>query len=137
MTTAKKILMYLWQLPQNIVGLSLLLCLRFADGETSEREYGGFYVCYSRMMRGGVSLGRYIFLDCLYYGHKTEEEAVRHEIGHCRQSMLLGWLYLLLIGIPSIIHAALYQYNPSDPHGYYQFYTEKWADKLGGIKRKI
>ena len=137
MKTVIKIFMFLWQLPQMLLGLFLLMCLRFADGETSEREYCGFYACYSRMMRGGMSLGRYIFLDCLYYGHRTEEDALGHEAGHCRQSMLLGWLYLPVIGLPSIIHAALYQYNPADPNGYYRFYTEKWADRLGGIKRKL
>jgi hypothetical protein len=25
---------------------------------------------------------------------------------------------------------------PATPNGYYKFYTEKWADKLAGIKRQ-
>ena len=60
---------------------------------------------------------------------------VRHELGHCKQSQILGWFYLLVIGLPSVLHAWLYRRDPSDPDGYYRFYTEAWADRLAGIKR--
>lgn len=58
---------------------------------------------------------------------------INHEWGHTRQSMYLGWLYLLAIGLPSLLWAFVYDsgWNVS----YYDFYTEKWADKLGGVKR--
>ena len=57
-------------------------------------------------------------------------------IGHARQSRMLGWLYLLVIGLPSIVWAALYGWLiPRCENGYYKFYTEKWADKLAGINR--
>ena len=64
------------------------------------------------------------------------ELTVRHEHGHQIQSKILGPLYLLVIGIPSLIWAWLYgpviKYTRN---GYYRFYTEKWADKLGEVKR--
>jgi hypothetical protein len=45
---------------------------------------------------------------------------------------------LFVIGIPSIVWAGLYgkKLFPATTNGYYKFYTEKWADKLAGIKRQ-
>ena len=50
--------------------------------------------------------------------------------------MYLGWLYLFVIGIPSLAWAILYGtiIKPST-NGYYKFYTEKWADRLGNVER--
>lgn len=28
-----------------------------------------------------------------------------------------------------------YKYDANNPNGYYKFYTERWADKLGGVNR--
>ena len=92
---------------------------------------------------GGVTLGRCIFL-CkeLAAGVETNMDgvitkpttAMMHEYGHFMQSCVLGPLYLLLIGIPSIIHAAWWtQFGRST--NYYSFFTEAWADKNGGVKR--
>jgi hypothetical protein len=48
---------------------------------------------------------------------------------------MLGPLYLLVIGLPSLLWAWLGD-NYREKHGvsYYDFYTEKWANKLGGAK---
>ena len=65
-------------------------------------------------------------------------EVTKHEaIGHGTQSRWLGPLYLIVIGLPSIIWAALYgtKMFPYTKNGYYKFYTERWADKLGNIER--
>ena len=132
----KKILIYIWQLPQNLLGLVMLIFFRVSD-KTSEMKTMGVLVCFADSMRGGISLGRYIFLSSMYCGRSCEDKTVNHELGHCRQSMRLGWLYLPIIGLPSIIHACLYKYEPSNPDGYYNFWTEAWADRLGGVRRKI
>ena len=76
---------------------------------------------------GSVSLGNFIFLGN-FRTHLTQ----RHELGHCKQSMYLGPLYLFVIGIPSIIWASTYKYTNKN---YYWIFCEKWADKLGGIER--
>ena len=47
--------------------------------------------------------------------------------------MILGPLYLLVIGLPSFIHAATWKDRPG--RDYYAFYTERWADRLGGVTR--
>lgn len=118
----KDIILYLWQLPQNILGLLFLLFIR---GEKKHNLYGvTFYT--APQFNGGISLGQYIIM-----GGKNEN-TVRHEYGHCIQSKMLGPLYLILVGLPSVIHAWLCDCHG---HSYYDFFCEKWADKLGNVKR--
>ena len=125
-STMRKVLQFIWELPQNCLGLLLRL---FYKGRDS--RYEDVIVRRSLKMRGGISLGRYIILN--QFENKT---ALMHEYGHSIQSKRLGWLYLLLIGLPSIIWASLYgSVIPRTENGYYRFITEKRADKLGGVKR--
>jgi hypothetical protein len=84
--------------------------------EASIKMDNGNVVYFSRNMSGGISLGKYSIINSYYAGLKTgkkelkpyEElvqlDVVRHEaIGHGTQSRYLGPLYLLVIGLPSII----------------------------------
>lgn len=122
----KNTLLFLWQLPQNLVGLLLRLIYKGYDDKTN-----GIIVRRSLKMSGGISLGRYIIVNQF-----SRDKTINHEIGHCKQSMYLGWLYLLVIGIPSIVWAGLYgSIIKPTTNGYYKFYTEKWADKLGNVQR--
>lgn len=123
----KNVLLYIWQLPQNIVGLLFYLCLLPVEYIT-ESEYCKVYK--SNRMSGGITLGRYVFLSRLSaYNTKT----IRHEsIGHGKQSVWLGPLYLIVIGIPSLVWAGIFRFTNKN---YYWFYTERWADKLAGIER--
>lgn len=127
MSIMKKCLLYLWELPQNLVGLLFLL---FIKGETKHRlENIRFF--YAKSFPGGITLGEYIIVGT------KQELTVRHEFGHVLQSRYLGPLYLLVIGLPSLIWAGLYGSVIEETHnGYYRFYTEKWADKLGKVTRK-
>lgn len=124
MDKLKKVLLWLWQLPQNILGLLPLLINR---GEVKHRlDNIVFY--YDNNFPGGITLGEYILVG--------SETAVRHEFGHVLQSRILGPLYLFVIGIPSIVHAAINEYIgccKKHKEGYYHFYTEKWANKLGKV----
>jgi hypothetical protein len=95
-------------------------------------------------MNGGISLGMYSIIDIYYwksFGGNIDkiknQNVVKHEgIGHGTQSKWLGPLYLIIIGFPSLIWAWLYgRIIPYTNNGYYKFYTEKWADKIAGIKR--
>lgn len=123
------ILMYIWQLPQNIVGLVVRLIYNHKEAKSVSKDGIRYY--YSPAMRGGISLGNTVVLDARYYndGSQTVE---KHEYGHTRQSLYLGPLYLLVIGLPSLIWAAFYS-GPAS--GYYKFCTERWADRLGGVTR--
>lgn len=119
--------MYIWQLPQHIVGLILLL---FIKGEAKHKFNGINYYFYDPFP-GGISLGNYIIAG------NNWSKTIKHEYGHTIQSRILGPLYLFIIGIPSLIWAWLYGpiIKPTK-NGYYKFYTEAWADKLGKVNRK-
>lgn len=119
----KGILLYIWEWPQNLLGLLLRAIYKGHDS-----EYNDAIVRRSTKMRGGISLGRYIIIN-----QWSSEKTVKHEYGHTLQSKKLGWLYLLLVGLPSILHAALCSCKR---HSYYDVFPENWADKLGGVKRK-
>lgn len=117
-----KVLAYIWCLPQNLLGLLFLLFIRGEEKHT----LNGISFYYAKDFRGGISLGRYIIL-----GDKRER-SVRHEFGHCIQSRMLGPLYLIVVGLPSLIHAWLCK---CEDHSYYDYWCERWADKLGGVRR--
>lgn len=121
--------LYLWQLPQNLLGLAMLLVLR---GET-RHKLGDIRFYYLKTFPGGITLGEYIIVG-------TEQDVmVRHEFGHVIWSRILGPLFLPVMGIPSIVHAWLNEKIgccARRPEGYYHFYTERLADKLGGVKRQ-
>ena len=57
-----------------------------------------------------------------------------HEWGHTRWSLYLGPLYLLIIGLPSIIWAMIH--TPYSKRSYYWFYTERLADRSGGVPKR-
>ncbi len=123
--------LYLWQLPQNLLGLVLTLVYKGVNGIFVSGACR-ILVRRSVKMRGGISLGQYVIVS-LWAGKNT----VNHELGHCLQSQYLGWLYLIVIGLPSIVWAALHTYVKAvqKKWSYYDFYTEKWADELGGVVR--
>ena len=123
--------MYLHQLPQNLVGF--LLYLYYTDYEQM-RHIGlnDVVVVNSSKMRGGISLGQYVIVS-----RRAGADTVCHEFGHCKQSQILGWLYLIVIGLPSIIWAALYGIPKiRERWSYYDFYTERWANELGDALKR-
>lgn len=129
----KKFLLTLWQAPQILVGYIILLFVH-SEVEVKENVKNITYY-FTKGFRGGISLGTIIILNARYiYNYPN---TLKHEYGHTRQSLYLGWLYLIVIGIPSIIWAAMYgTIIKREGNKYYTFYTEKWADKLGGVVRE-
>lgn len=137
MNKLKSSLLWLWQLPQNLCGIiyrSISKDNRICVIENDDSRSVGAKV-YLQRAKGGVTLGKYVFINQDY----TDKEAViKYECGHVKQSKILGPLYLLVIGIPSILHAWLNNYIgcywKNGKYNYYHFYTEKWANKLMGIE---
>lgn len=90
---------------------------------------------------GGVSLGLFIFVN----NSKSEDwksDAIIHEYGHTFQSLFLGPLYLLVVGIPSSIWCNCKKYielRKNNDISYYSFIVEKHANILGEkfAKQKI
>lgn len=133
----KKIIKFIiatWELPQHIVGAIVVKLFK--------AKYCGVFEdasVYSWKVQGGMSLGKYIFVPNIYayLSEDTLKKLVMHEYGHTRQSKYLGWFYLLVIGLPSLIWAGCFEkYRAKHNKSYYDFYTESWADKLGGVDRK-
>ena len=115
----------LWQLPQDLVGL---IMYPFVGKKKllQVSEYGT-RVYEADNMQGGISLGNFIYLSNY---SATKDTTIAHELGHTEQSRILGWLYVFVIGIPSMCWAA---FKPREKC-YYEFYTESWANKCAGLK---
>ena len=129
-----KIIKILWQLPQNLVGLLIKIICK-ASLYTTYKDAK----VYTWKLRSGISLGQFIFLP--YKDESVDnfyvQQNIKHEYGHCVQSKYLGLLYLLVIGLPSLIWAQCFEgYRKKNNISYYSFYTEKSADKLGCVARR-
>lgn len=124
----KEFILYLWQLPQNLVGLATIKVMGALPNLFATDK--GLIRCYTtHKIRSSVSLGGYIILKA---PEQQTLPTILHEYGHQRQSLYLGWLYLPIIGVCSGLHNLLYR---DGKRSYYDFWTERWADKLGGVKR--
>lgn len=125
-------LLFLLEFPQNIIGYIGYFYF------TKIKRYAYYYyndatVIHVNGIWGAVSLSKYIFTDDIYF----ESEVIKHEYGHRLQSKKLLVLYLLVIGLPSIIWAGCFKnYRQRSGKSYYWFYTESWANKLGGVDLK-
>lgn len=140
--TMKKVLLYIWQLPQNLLALILMPVYNIIIGKPEIREYKGIKYVWYKDWRNGVSLGNYVLIGT-YYDNRLD--TINHEYGHTRQSVYLGPLYLILIGLPSIVWNTIdriltrtvesWTWEKSYKIYYYYMPWERWADKLGGVER--
>lgn len=120
------VLLAVWQLPQYIVALAMWPFL----GKKTKLAERHFNACYmGEKMSGGISLGPIAYVS---KASARRPEVICHELdGHTVQSKILGPLYLIIIGIPSILNAA-FDFTKC----YYDFYPEKWANKCAGLNSK-
>lgn len=127
MNYIRNLILFIWQLPQHLlailyIGYLVMMCKDL--GIDSRYKQAIVIPC---VMRGAVTLGCYVFVGLNSEYRKT----VKHELGHTIQSKILGPLYLIVIGIPSITYCGLRRIFPSlRKKNYYDFYTEKWANNL-------
>ena len=131
----KNIILWLWQLPQHLLGL---LIVKITGAVKFNNQLlpveADTYLTEKHQM--GISLGRYIII-----GKEYSDTTEKHERGHSRQSLYLGPLYLIVVGIPSAtrnIWQRLFHKKwdiQKRINWYYGSYPEKWADKLGGVVR--
>lgn len=117
---------WVWQLPQNLLGIiwkrikkeSVITSISNDDIRSVDAE------AYLMKAGGAVTLGKYVFISQTY---RDQGMTIKHECGHVKQSKMLGPLYLIVIGVPSILHAWLNDYIgccKKHKDGYYHFYTE-------------
>ena len=117
---------WVWQLPQNLLGIiwkrikkeSVITSISNDDIRSVDAK------AYLIKAGGAVTLGKYVFISQTY---RDQGMTIKHECGHVKQSKMLGPLYLIVIGVPSILHAWLNDYIgccKKHKDGYYHFYTE-------------
>ena len=123
------VFLQVWQLPQNLVGLVLGWFLKGKRNLASPPGLSKTIRFVSAAnMHGGISLGNFVYCRPPVY-----KNMMLHEYGHCLQSRILGPFYLPVIGLPSLLWALWW--HPGRRWSYYTFYTERWADRLGGVER--
>lgn len=121
---------YLWGLPQNLAGGVLYLYYRLKG--CSHFSYQGALAVIWPRSKGSMSLGRFLFLQPDW--RPGDHRLLAHEYGHTIQSLILGPLYLPLVGLPSILWAGLPYFNRlrrRTRRSYYSVYPENWADRFG------
>lgn len=119
---------WLWQFPQNMLALCIEGILCQAAYRVGKAD--GNIIIMNIVLPSAMSLGDYIFVSPM-----SSQKSIQHECGHSKQSDILGPLYLIVIGIPSLLHNIIH-YLCSKIRikwNYYSFYTESWANKLVGI----
>ncbi|MBQ6071407.1 MAG: hypothetical protein IJK85_06605 [Bacteroidales bacterium] len=119
--------LFLWQLPQNLVALLIMPFLGRLTFVDYRHYCFGFAGKRFPKNASGISLGSFAFFHP-EYAH--DAHTIRHEMdGHTVDSKLFGPLYLLIIGIPSILHLAF----KKEGSNYYDFYTERRANRHAGL----
>ena len=132
----KKFLFCLWQwtwgFPQTLIGFILFLIHKDAP----HRVYHGCIV--TRWDKAG-SLGVGMFLFLSKNSYDTGGQVQVHEFGHAVQSVILGPLFLPVMGIPSFLWCNLKscrKLRKEKGVSYYAFYPESSANYLGALVSK-
>lgn len=133
---------FVWELPQlwtgylfaqcrNIVGrverVDTLEGVTFVTGRHwVPRAYAGVSLgCFANMwVSGGIGD------DFEQYAQHSPFNIFRHEYGHTVDSQLWGWLYLPVVGLPSLVSQAL-GLSPKARHRHDDFWAERRADRFG------
>lgn len=115
----KALLLWLWQLPQHLLGL-ILIALTRAERTIDDKA---MYVAYASWFHNhGICLGDIIIIGQGSWCSFT----VKHEKMHQKQSHLLGPTYLFTVGIISIIRNIYARLTNKSISWYYNSWPENW-----------
>lgn len=133
------IIQWTWGILQNLLGLMIFILHR----KDKRFWYHGAMVVIWKA-KSSLSLGMFVFVtDKPYFYQKvkdvgSEQEISQrllvHEYGHTVQSLILGPLYLLIMGIPSTLWGLLpscAKKRREKQISYFSFFTERLANYLG------
>jgi hypothetical protein len=128
--------LFTWELPQNLLGMMVyVIMMNRKNIINTEKEAPRLFI---ETPDTGVSLGCFVFWSKTgnRFPHLTNDCRM-HEYGHALQSVMLGPVYLILVGIPSlsrVVYSKWYfkKYGRSWKN-YFNGFPENWADKLGGV----
>lgn len=138
-----------WGFPQTFAGA----CVFLTHARKPHFLHHGALVTVWKP-RYGLSLGPFVFMNAtsdvadssaaeetspppfVEYvpGKLLNDRLLVHEYGHTVQSLILGPLYLPVIGLPSAIWLNTPRFSNrrhNAQSSYYAFYTERWANRLG------
>lgn len=134
-----RLLQWTWGLPQTLAGAIVYIM----NKSCKHYSYKGAIVTEWKS-KSSLSLGMFLFVtdDPFYYPQYRNEYDLEsfskmlmiHEYGHTIQSLILGSLYLFLVGIPSIAWSFLSVFvrkRERDKISYFSAYPERWANQLG------
>jgi hypothetical protein len=137
MTFLFYLIQFTWGLLANIIGGTGFLIFLFT--RYKHESFYNAYITYvpGKEHKGAISLGIFIFVT-VKEGEPHDKYWNRdnsiHEYGHTYQNLILGPLYLFIIGVPSLVWAQCFNtYREKNKIDYYSFYTETWASKLGAL----
>jgi len=126
----------IWGFPQTALGCAVRLAHRHRP---HFRYHGAIVTSWDNAK--GMSLGPFIFLNGPRsaagrgdFAKTVDQDLLAHEYGHCIQSLILGPLYLPLVGIPSVLWSNLprfERYRQNKRVSYYDFLPERSATRLG------
>ena len=127
-----------WGILQTLLGFIVFLM----NINNKHYFYNGAIVTV-REAPSSVSLGMFVFVTSKPMKDKRienkipdeeiEERLLVHEYGHTIQSLILGPLYLIVMGIPSTLWGFLPSCQKKRENGesYFSFFTERFANFLG------
>lgn len=124
-----KALLFIWQLPQHLLALGLVLLCHIRN---IKLRRDGEIIVMEKFWAGGVCLGEYIFVPEDGDGTQTR----KHEMGHRTQSRFLGPLYLIIVGIPSACLCLAASRSRHINQTYFEHFPENWANRLGHVDKK-
>ena len=126
------IFLAIWQLPQIIIGLIMLLIFRNKTTYTNP---------YNHITVWNINSGRTFGSACFSTGpiivtcDGASEDTRKHETGHSLSSIKLGWFYHIIISIPSICFFWYRKIKKKDMDWYYSCWTEEAAERNGMTDR--
>jgi len=122
-----------WGICQNIVGLLAFLVLTIIKPNRKRFYYHGAIASHWKFSFS-MGLGMFIFFGHSDKDENYQSEVLVHEYGHTIQSIILGPLFLFVIGIPSCVWAftpKFVKWREQGRYTYFDFYPEGWANKAG------
>lgn len=134
--TILNVLLFVWQLPQHLLAVLIFSFINQTPYEWKNEHTGMTLLCINVSTTFCWSLGQFLFIN------PCANDCVRkHESGHSVQSLFLGPLYLLAVGVPSLVlfiigrfkRYCMKETDTAISKWYHSHYPENWADKLGGV----
>ena len=127
-----RIWQWTWGLPQTLIGF-VLYCIH------RKRPHFVYHGCIVTRWQipGSLGVGMFLFVNDAHY--RRDPQVLIHEFGHSVQSVILGPLFLLIMGIPSFLWCNLppcKKLRKEKGVSYYRFYSESNANFLGSLVSK-